>query len=66
MDLNLRNAVIANVTGNNQDQLEHTIVDAIQSGEEKMLPASASYSKFFGSMRQTQKKMKCSKHLKAD
>lgn len=38
MDLNLRNAVIANVTGNNQDQLEHTIVDAIQSGEEKMLP----------------------------
>lgn len=56
MDLNLRNAVIANVTGNNQDQLEHTIVDAIQSGEEKMLPASASYSKFFGSMRRTQKK----------
>ncbi|MGG2067810.1 small acid-soluble spore protein SspI [Bacillus spizizenii] len=38
MDLNLRHAVIANVTGNNQEQLEHTIVDAIQSGEEKMLP----------------------------
>ncbi|MFY4774651.1 small acid-soluble spore protein SspI [Metabacillus sp. RGM 3146] len=38
MDLNLRNAVIHNVTGNSQDQLEHTIVDAIQSGEEKMLP----------------------------
>lgn len=38
MDLNLRNAVIHNVTGNNQEQLEHTIVDAIQSGEEKMLP----------------------------
>ncbi|MCD7032828.1 small acid-soluble spore protein SspI [Metabacillus sp. GX 13764] len=38
MDLNLRNAVIHNVSGNNQEQLEHTIVDAIQSGEEKMLP----------------------------
>lgn len=38
MDFNLRNAVIANVTGNNQEQIEHTIVDAIQSGEEKMLP----------------------------
>ncbi|KAA6448669.1 small acid-soluble spore protein SspI [Bacillus swezeyi] len=38
MDLNLRHAVIANVTGNSQEQLEHTIVDAIQSGEEKMLP----------------------------
>ncbi|KKI91766.1 small acid-soluble spore protein SspI [Bacillus sp. SA1-12] len=38
MNLNLRHAVIANVTGNTQDQLEDTIVDAIQSGEEKMLP----------------------------
>ncbi|MBD1380066.1 small acid-soluble spore protein SspI [Metabacillus arenae] len=38
MDLNLRNAVIANVSGNNQNQLQETIVDAIQSGEEKMLP----------------------------
>lgn len=38
MDLNLRHAVISNVTGNNQERLEHTIVDAIQSGEEKMLP----------------------------
>lgn len=38
MDLNLRKAVIANVTGNDQEQIEHTIVDAIQSGEEKMLP----------------------------
>lgn len=38
MDLNLRNAIIENVSGNNQDQLQETIVDAIQSGEEKMLP----------------------------
>ncbi|AZB43877.1 small acid-soluble spore protein SspI [Bacillus sp. FJAT-42376] len=38
MNLNLRNAVLHNVTGNSQDELEHTIVDAIQSGEEKMLP----------------------------
>ncbi|UOQ47189.1 small acid-soluble spore protein SspI [Gracilibacillus caseinilyticus] len=38
MDLNLRKAIISNVTGNNANQLEATIVDAIQSGEEKMLP----------------------------
>ncbi|RDI44220.1 small acid-soluble spore protein SspI [Falsibacillus pallidus] len=38
MGLNLRNAIIHNVSGNNQDQLKDTIVDAIQSGEEKMLP----------------------------
>jgi small acid-soluble spore protein I (minor) len=38
MNLNLRNAVIHNVSGNTQDQLKDTIVDAIQRGEEKMLP----------------------------
>ncbi|HJV15905.1 MAG TPA: small acid-soluble spore protein SspI [Bacillales bacterium] len=38
MNLNLRNAIIHNVSGNTQDQLEDTIVDAIQNGEEKMLP----------------------------
>ncbi|WP_449537200.1 small acid-soluble spore protein SspI [Ferdinandcohnia sp. Marseille-Q9671] len=38
MNLNLRNAVIHNVTGNSQAELQDTIVDAIQSGEEKMLP----------------------------
>lgn len=38
MGLNLRNAIINNVTGNSQAQLQETIVDAIQSGEEKMLP----------------------------
>ncbi|MFD6440398.1 small acid-soluble spore protein SspI [Peribacillus sp. NPDC060186] len=38
MNLNLRNAIIQNVTGNTQEQLEDTIVDAIQNGEEKMLP----------------------------
>jgi small acid-soluble spore protein I (minor) len=38
LNLNLRHAVIANVSGNSQDQLQDTIVDAIQSGEEKMLP----------------------------
>ena len=38
MDLNLRNAVIANVSGNSKEELEATISDAIQSGEEKMLP----------------------------
>ncbi|MCJ7839808.1 small acid-soluble spore protein SspI [Lederbergia sp. NSJ-179] len=38
MDLNLRKAVIHNVSGNDQAQLKDTIVDAIQRGEEKMLP----------------------------
>ena len=38
MNLNLRNAIIHNVTGNSQDELRDTIVDAIQNGEEKMLP----------------------------
>jgi len=38
MNLNLRNAVIHNVSGNSQAELEDTIVDAIQNGAEKMLP----------------------------
>lgn len=38
MNLNLRNAIIHNVSGNTAEQLEDTIVDAIQNGEEKMLP----------------------------
>jgi small acid-soluble spore protein I (minor) len=38
MNLNLRNAIIHNVSGNSQDELKATIVDAIQNGEEKMLP----------------------------
>ena len=38
MNLNLRNAIIHNVKGNTQVQLEDTIVDAISTGEEKMLP----------------------------
>ncbi len=38
MNFNLRNAVKENIAGNSQDQLRDTIVDAIQVGEEKMLP----------------------------
>lgn len=38
MNFNLRNAVLANISNNSQTQLEDTIVDAISSGEEKMLP----------------------------
>jgi small acid-soluble spore protein I (minor) len=38
VNLNLRNAIITNVSGNSQDELKSTIVDAIQSKEEKMLP----------------------------
>ncbi|GAA3320767.1 hypothetical protein GCM10020331_033110 [Ectobacillus funiculus] len=35
MNFNLRGAVLANISGNSQAQLQDTIVDAIQSGEEK-------------------------------
>jgi small acid-soluble spore protein I (minor) len=38
MDLNLRHAVMQNVANNTKEQLEDTIVDAIQRGEEKYLP----------------------------
>jgi small acid-soluble spore protein I (minor) len=38
MDLNLRKAIMTNISGNDKSQLESTIVDAIQNGEEKMLP----------------------------
>lgn len=38
MDLNLRKAILDNISENDQQQLEATIVDAIQNGEEKMLP----------------------------
>lgn len=38
MDLNLRSAILDNISANDQQQLEATIVDAIQNGEEKMLP----------------------------
>lgn len=38
MDLNLRKAILSNIATNDQEQLESTIVDAIQNGEEKMLP----------------------------
>ena len=38
MELNLRKAIIDNIATNDQSQLEATIVEAIQDGEEKMLP----------------------------
>ncbi|MFD2627945.1 small acid-soluble spore protein SspI [Oceanobacillus kapialis] len=38
MDLNLRKAILTNIATNDHSQLEATIVDAIQDGEEKMLP----------------------------
>ena len=38
VDLNLRKAILDNIATNDQQQLEATIVDAIQKGEEKMLP----------------------------
>ncbi|WP_102345329.1 small acid-soluble spore protein SspI [Bacillus sp. Marseille-P3661] len=38
MNLNLRHAIIQNVADNTKEQLEDTIIDAITSQEEKMLP----------------------------
>lgn len=38
MDINLRKAIIHNVKDNSLDELEATIVDAIENGEEKLLP----------------------------
>lgn len=38
MNLNLRKAILSNIATNDQEQLEATIVDAIETGEEKMLP----------------------------
>jgi small acid-soluble spore protein I (minor) len=38
MNLNLREAIRNNMAGSDENQIRHTIVDAIQSGEEKMLP----------------------------
>lgn len=38
MNLNLRKAILDNISENDEAQLEATIVDAIEDGEEKMLP----------------------------
>ncbi|MBO1004526.1 small acid-soluble spore protein SspI [Pseudogracilibacillus auburnensis] len=38
MDLDIRKAILHNIKENSRDQLEATIVDAIQDGEEKLLP----------------------------
>ncbi|WP_100331793.1 small acid-soluble spore protein SspI [Bacillus xiapuensis] len=38
MNFNLRQAVLNNISGSSQEQLEQTIVDAVQRNEEKMLP----------------------------
>ncbi|WP_409293073.1 small acid-soluble spore protein SspI [Peribacillus sp. SCS-37] len=38
MAVNIREAVKKNVVGNSPEELEDTIVDAVSSGEELMLP----------------------------
>ena len=38
MDINIRNAIKHNIKDNDEAQLRDTIVDAIQDGQEKMLP----------------------------
>lgn len=38
MSFNLRGAILQNIAGNSASEVEETINDAMQSGEEKMLP----------------------------
>ncbi|MDV2684820.1 small acid-soluble spore protein SspI [Alkalihalophilus sp. As8PL] len=38
MGFNLRGAIMANIQGSSEEEVEATILDAIQKGEEKMLP----------------------------
>ncbi len=38
MGFNLRGAIMSNIQGSSQDEVEATIVDALDNGEEKMLP----------------------------
>lgn len=38
MSINLRAAIVGNLNGNKEEDIRATILDAIQSGEEKMLP----------------------------
>ncbi|MFC5712728.1 small acid-soluble spore protein SspI [Thalassorhabdus alkalitolerans] len=38
MSFNLRQAILANVSGSSEQEVEATISDALQNGEEKMLP----------------------------
>ncbi|GAE34084.1 small acid-soluble spore protein SspI [Halalkalibacter akibai] len=38
MSFNLRGAIMANIKGSTDQEVEATIVDAMQKGEEKMLP----------------------------
>ena len=38
MGFNLRGAIMENISGSSNEDVEATITDAIQSGEEKMLP----------------------------
>lgn len=38
MDLDIRKAILHNIKQNSKEQLEATIVDAIQDGQEKLLP----------------------------
>ncbi|WP_100373712.1 small acid-soluble spore protein SspI [Bacillus sp. FJAT-45037] len=38
MGFNLRGAIMTNIQGSSEEEVEATILDAIQKGEEKMLP----------------------------
>lgn len=48
MDLNLRKAIKNNIAGNNEEQLQATIVDAVESGEERCFQVLAYFLKCSG------------------
>lgn len=57
MDFNLREAILNNVAGSSEQQIEATIVDAIQSGEEKILPGlGVLFEVFWQNANEAQKK----------
>ena len=48
MNFDLRKAVMANLDDSNYDEIRETIIDAIESGEEKTLPGLGVIFEFFG------------------
>lgn len=65
MNFNLRHAIIENVSSNSSAELKDTIVEAIQSGEEKMLPGLGVLFEVIWQHANTQEKNKMLETLKS-
>ncbi|MDQ0258089.1 small acid-soluble spore protein I (minor) [Evansella vedderi] len=59
MSFNLRGAILQNVSGNSPQEVEETIVDAVQSGEEKMLPGLGVLFEVYWKQASDQEKQEC-------